>query len=66
MYFATGADDVERFTRMIEQSHLERLNQVREELARKTYRISGREIARKMIQWNEGPKEEPSGSPLFL
>jgi hypothetical protein len=53
VYFASDADDVERFTRMIEQSRMDRLSRVREELAKNTYRVSGREIARKLIEWNE-------------
>ena len=50
---SSASKDVERISDMVEQSRTDRLNQVREAIANGTYRVSGKDIARKLIEFNE-------------
>ena len=49
---SSKAKDVEQLSSTIEQSRAERFNRVRESLEAGTYHVSGREIARKLIEDN--------------
>jgi len=51
--FPLRAEDMKRLNVMIDQSRIDRLNEVREALSTNTYQVSGREIARALIQWKK-------------
>ena len=51
---STTAKDVERLSNRIEQSRMDRLEQVRQAMASGTYRVPGADIARKLIELNQG------------
>ena len=50
---SSAAKDVERISDRVEQSRTDRLNQVREAISNGTYRVSGQDIALKLIEFNE-------------
>ena len=50
---SSAARDVERISDWVEQSRTDRLNQVREAISNGTYRVSGQDIALKLIELNE-------------
>ena len=50
---SSAAKDVERISDMVEQSRTDRFDQVRDAISKGTYRVSGADIARKLIEFNE-------------
>lgn len=50
---SSAAKDAERLTGKIEDSTADRLEEVRAALASGTYRVSGQDIAKKLIEFNK-------------
>jgi flagellar biosynthesis anti-sigma factor FlgM len=49
---SSKAKDIERLSKSVEDSHAEHLNKVREALESGTYKVSSRDLARKLIDAN--------------